>query len=925
MLRWVCVGVFLIGFCLQTAAQFRKSRERSDSPTAPPNFSDLNYANPAEYYIGGIEVEGLKVLDKSAIVSLSGLKVGDKIKIPGDQVGNAVRKLWKHGLVGDVTISIDRVEGQNVFLVIDLTERPRLAEFYFTGISKGRQSSLKEDLDLIKGKIVNDAMIRNAEQTIKKHFVKKGFLNTRVRAIQVQDTLNRGYMRLRFDVDLQNKVRINEIAFTGNDAISSNRLKKTLKKTKEHPRLKIHRVILGGILHSSPREKAEFLFNRNPVSWRQAKEFLNKHVKLNIFNGSKFIAAEFEEDKQKLIAFYNARGYRDAEILSDTITRYDRRGINVHFKLSEGRKYYFRNITWTGNYLYTSATLDKVLDIKKGDVYNKELLDKKTSFNPKGADINGLYMDDGYLFFRCTPVEVGVVGDSIDVEMRIFEGDQATIDQVTISGNERTSDHVIRRELSTVPGNKFRRSDIIRTNQILSSMGYFNPQKIDQDIKPNPANGTVNIGWKVEEQSNDQIELSGGWGGMFGFVGTVGVTFNNFSSRNIPNFKKWRPLPVGDGQRLSVRMQANGRSFQSYSLSFTEPWLGGRKPNSFTVSLNHSITRGIAGPGGVAPGMGLGMGLGGMGLGRGMRGFEFTDERSLRQTGITFGMGRRLEWPDNYFVLQNNLQLLRYKYSDWAGLPPGKGEVYQFTFETVLSRNSIDNPMYPTSGSQISLSAKFTPPYSTWRDPAIYEQSIQERYRWAEFHKWMFDARYYLKLLGSSKPNGRSLVLEAKAHYGLLGSYSRDLGPGPFERFVLGGDGLAGGFNAFVLGQDIIGLRGYRNNAVTPPSYVGPRDPNALWGGIAYTKVSFELRYPVTTSQTATIYGFVFTEAGNNWDNFYQFNPFNMYRSAGTGARIFMPAFGLIGLNWAYGFDTLPGATERSGSQFHFTIGQQIR
>jgi outer membrane protein insertion porin family len=907
MIRLITFSVIFFGLTLGSSAQFRKNRERTTSePSAEksPALSDLNYANPAEYYIGGIDVEGLRVLDKTAIISLSGLKVGDKIKIPGDQVGNAVRKLWKHGLVGDVSILVDRIEGLNVFLIIRLAERPRLAEFFFSGISKGRQSSLKEDLDLIKGKIVNDAMIRNAEVTIKKFFVKKGFLNTRVRAIQLMDTLNRGYVRLRFDVDLQSKVRINEVKFSGNDAVSSNRLKKTLKKTKEHPRMSLHRVLLTGILRSSGKEKAEFLTNREPVTWRQAKEFLNKHVKLNVFNGSKFIASDFEEDKIKMISFYNSKGYRDAEILSDTIVRYDRRGIDVQFRLSEGRKYYFRNITWTGNYLYTAATLDKILDIKRGDVYNKELLDKKTTFNPKGADINGLYMDDGYLFFNCTPVEVAVVGDSIDVEMRIFEGDQATIDKVIISGNERTSDHVIRRELSTVPGNKFRRSDIIRTNQILSSMGYFNPQKIEQDIRPNPANGTVDIEWKVEEQSNDQIELSGGWGGAFGFVGTLGVTFNNFSARNITNLKKWRPLPVGDGQRLSLRMQANGRSFQSYSFSFTEPWLGGRRPNSLTVSLNHSITRGFARTGGR---------------------FEFTDDQSLRQSGVTFGLGRRLEWPDNYFTLQNSLQLLRYRYNNWNGLPAGEGDTYQFSFETVLSRNSIDNPMYPTSGSQVSLSAKLTPPYSQWRDPALYEQGLQERFRWAEFHKWMLDARFYVKLLGSSKPNGRSLVLEAKAHYGFIGSYSRTLGPGPFERFVVGGDGLAGGFNAFVLGQEVVGLRGYPNNSVTPPNYVADRNQNDIWGGIAYTKLGMELRYPVTTGQAATIYGFVFTEAGNNWDNFYQFNPFNLYKSAGVGARIFMPAFGLIGLNWAYGFDTLPGATERSGTQFHFTIGQQIR
>lgn len=883
--------------------QFRRNRDRAQTPSTT---STLNYANPAEYYIGGIEVEGLKVLDKNAIVSLTGLKVGDKVKIPGDQIANAVRKLWKHGLVGDVSIEIAKVEGTNVFLTIRLSERPRLSDFYFTGISKGRQSSLKEDLTLIKGKIVNDAMIRNAELTVKKHFVKKGFLNTVVKIIPVSDTLNRGNVRLRIDVDLKQKVRIHEVKFEGNDNISSTTLKRKLKKTHEYARITLHRALLGGVLGFRPRHVGQLADSSYNMSWRQMKEFVNQHVKLNIFSGSKFIASDFEEDKLKMIEYYNSQGYRDAEILSDTVVNYDDRSIDVLFKISEGRKYYFRNITWTGNFVHSSATLNKILDINKGDVYNKELIERKTTFNPKGADISGLYMDDGYLFFRVVPVEVAVVGDSIDVEMRIFEGDQATIDEVIISGNERTSDHVIRRELSTVPGQKFRRSDLIRTQQQLSQMGFFNPQKIEQDIRPNPADGTVDIEWKLEEQSNDQIELSGGWGGLFGFVGTLGVSFNNFSVRNIPHLKKWRPLPVGDGQRLSLRAQANGRSFQSYSFSFTEPWLGGRKPNSFTVSLNHSISR--------LP----------------TSGFEFSDNSSLRQSGVTVGLGRRLEWPDNYFTLVNSLSFLVYNYQNYftSNTLPARGRTYDLALETTLSRNSIDNPMYPTGGSTLSLSLKLTPPYSSWRD-ASFIYDVNEKFKWVEMHKWMFDAKFYLKLIGSSKPNGRSLVLETKAHMGLIGSYNQTLGAGPFGRFLLGGDGLAGGFNSFVLGQEIIGLRGYPNNQVTPPLYAqrGSISSNnsGIEGGVVYNKYGMELRYPVTTGQTATIYGFVFTEAGNNWGNFYEFNPFKLYKSAGVGARIFMPAFGLIGLNWGYGFDTLPGSSQRSGAQFHFTIGQQIR
>lgn len=903
------IAICVIVYAVPSFGQFRKNRGGQEQ--TPAQSDALNYANPVEYFIGGIDVAGLKVLDKNAIISLTGLKVGDKIKIPGDHISNAVRKLWKHGLVGDVSIEVERIEGQNVFLIVRLAERPRLSEFFFTGISKGRQSNLKEDLNLIKGKIVTDAMIRNAETTVRKHFVKKGFLNTVVKINQLSDTLSRGNIRLKIDVDLKQKVRIHEIGFEGNNNVSANILKRKMKKTHEYPRVTLHRAALEFIFGFRPRDIKNYMRDstNDGMSWRSTKEFLNRHMKLNVFNGSKFIQSDFEDDKQNIIDYYNSQGYRDAEILSDTVINYDERSINVEFKVSEGHKYYFRNIIWTGNYLHSASTLNKILDIKKGDVYNKELLHSKTTFNPKGADISGLYMDDGYLFFHVDDVEVAVQNDSIDVEMRIHEGDQATIDEVFVSGNTRTSDHVIRRELSTIPGQKFRRSDLIRTQQQLSQMGYFNPQKIEQDIRPNPSDGTVDIEWKVEEQSNDQIQLSGGWGGYYGFVGTLGVTFNNFSARNIPHFDKWKPLPVGDGQRLSVSAQSTGKSFQSYGLSFTEPWLGGHKPNSFTVSLNHSVSRLLTTT------------------------YQFSDNSSLKQSGVTIGLGRRLEWPDNYFSLVNSVGFLVYNYKNYfqAGSMPAVGKTYDLSLETTLSRNSIDNPMFPTQGSTLSLSLKLTPPWSLMAktDPSTLPADDAARYRWVELHKWMLDMKYYIKLIGSSKPNGRSLVIEARAHMGFIGTFNKALGAGPFGRFLLGGDGLAGGFNSYVLGQEIIGLRGYGNNKITPPLYdkrgTG-QVSGTIEGGIVYDKFSLELRYPITTGQTATIYGFVYTEAGNNWDNYIKFNPFDLYKSAGVGARIFMPAFGLIGLNWAYGFDSLPNSGGKiSGSNFHFTIGQQIR
>ncbi|CAN5430864.1 POTRA domain-containing protein [soil metagenome] len=888
-------------------AQFRKSRDRADPTVAPPTSeATLNYANPSEYFIAGIDITGLNVLDKNAMISLTGLKVGDKIKIPGDQIATAIRKMWKHGLVGDVSISVERIEGENAYLMITLAERPRLTDFYFTGISKSRQSSLKDDMKLIKGKIVNDAVIRNSELTVKKYFAKKGFLNTEVKITQEQDTLNRGGVRLRIGVDLKTKVRINEIVFEGNEMVGAGTLKKKLKKTHEHARLSIHRAIFGAVISTPPKTYKAALDSSRKVSKKDFALFINRNIKLNVFSSSKFIRADFDEDKIKLIDYYNTQGYRDAEIISDTIVKHNGNSIDILFKISEGRKYYFRNIFWTGNYIHTAATLNKILDINKGDVYNKEQLDRRTTFNPKGgADISGLYMDDGYLFFRVTPVEVAIVGDSIDIEMRIFEGEQATIDKVIISGNERTSDHVIRRELSTVPGRKFRRSDIIRTQQMLGSMGYFNPQKIEQDIRPNPANGTVDIEWKVEEQSNDQVQLSGGWGGYYGFVGTVGLTFNNFSARNIKHPERWKPLPTGDGQKLALQAQANGKSFQSYSLSFTEPWLGGSRPNSFTVSLSHSISR------------------------RPNSRYEFTDDFSLKQSGITVSLGRRLEWPDNYFTLTNSISFLVYNYKNYlygSTALPTVGQTNALTLNTTIARNSIDSPMFPTQGSSISLSLAMTPPYSWFRNND-YAKDVNERFKWLELYKVMFDSKFYIKLLGSSKPTGRSLVMEARAHMGFIGQYSRSLPQGPFERFFMGGAGLAGGFNSYVLGQEIVGLRGYGDNLVTPPLYAArnSQQSQTIEGGIVYDKFVMELRYPVTTSQTATIYTMIFGEAGNNWDNYYEFNPFKSYRSAGVGARIFMPAFGLIGLNWAYGFDKLPNSNAISGAQFHFTIGQQIR
>ncbi len=872
----------------------RRNRDRVNASAD----NNLNYANPGEYVIAGIEVTGLNVLDKSAMIALTGLRVGDKIKIPGDAITTAIRRLWKQGLVGDVNINVQKIEGENVWLVIKLAERPRLTNFYFEGIRKGQESALKEDLTLIRGKIVTDAMLRNTQLAVKKFFVKKGFLNTEVKIIQERDTFSTDGIRLRIVVNPKSKVKINRINLVGNDNITDRKLKGKMKGTHEYARFTLHRAILGELISIKPKE---FFGSNQPVTWRQVGEFFTDNIKLNVFKGSKFIKTDYEDDKKKLIAHMNAKGYRDADIEFDTVYNYDDRSINIDINVHEGPKYYFRNITWVGNYLHNDKTLNSILGVKKGDVYNREQIDNKLTFNPKGPDISGLYMDDGYLFFNVTPVEVAVEGDSIDIEMRIREGAQATLNEITITGNDRTSDHVIRRELRTVPGQKFRRSDVIYTQQRLGQLGYFNAQNIKPNIVPNMANATADIEWQVEEQSNDQIELSGGWGGYFGFVGTLGLTFNNFSLRNVPRIKDWRPLPVGDGQRLSLKITANGRSFQNYGISFTEPWLGGRRPQSLTISANKSISRYSTSG-------------------------TLTDlNSSLKVDNISVGFGRVLKWPDDFFTLMNTVSYTVYSVENVNPSTYGLGcsdcSSYGFKLNTTIARNSIDDPMYPKSGSTISLSVDLTPPYSSWRNLNYETATTEQKNKFVEYHKWMFDSKFYIPL---DRKSPHKLVLEAKAHFGFIGSYSKALGLGPFERFYLGGDGLAGGVGSFVLGQEVIGLRGYQNNQITPPFNTLS---GTVRGGIVYDKFGLELRYPITTSQAATIYGFAFTEAGNNWYNYEDFNPFEMYKSAGFGARIFMPAFGLIGVNWAYGFDPFPldSGNKRSGAQFHFTIGQQIR
>ncbi len=856
----------------------------------------INYSSPKEYEIADIEVKGVEFLDNNALISLSGLRVGDKIKIPGESISAAIKKLWKQGIIGNVSIYANKVEEGKIWLTIELTERPRLTSYEFVGISKSMQGELKDQIDLVRGKILTDVLIKNTQHAVFSYMEGKGYLNAEVNISQEKDTLLSNSVKIIIDVEKNSKVKIKDINFYGDDQFASSKLRSKLKKTGQRPRFTIVKDLFEKTLWVlNPKNFFHFASHREEVDKVALMEYLGEHVYVNVFKSSKYVKSDYEADKDLLIAFYNSKGYRDAEIVKDSIYAINGKQINIDMYVDPGVKYYFRNIDWTGNYIYTDEQLSKVLGVRSGDVYDLELIQKKLNFNPNGTDVSALYMDDGYLFFSVTPVEVGVYGDSIDLEMRIYEGVQATINKVTVSGNDKTNDHVVLRELRTYPGQKFSRADLIRTQRELSQLGYFDPEKVNPVPKPNPVDETVDIEWQLAERANDQVELSGGWGGFYGFVGTLGISFNNFSVRNIADFSKWRPLPSGDGQKFSVRLQANGKQYQSYSVSFSEPWLGGRKPNNFGISFTQSVTRSIN-----------------------YFATSPTDQGKLGLTGVTVSLGRRLTWPDDFFTISNSLGYLRYDRTGVYNQGQTRGSSHSFTFNTTIARNSADNPMYPRTGSNLSLSASFTPPYSLLGSNIDYNDPNANVYKYLEYHKWNFDMWYYMKLVGD-------LVLASKMHIGYLGSYSDKVGVGPYERFTLGGSGLTG--QNFLLGTDVIGLRGYEDNSLRPVDNNGTPETTAddITGGTVFTKFAMELRYPVSLNPSATIYGLTFFEGGNNWNDYSQFNPYDMYRSVGVGVRIFMPAFGLLGLDWAYGLDPVFGGNTISGPQFHFTIGQQIR
>jgi len=775
----------------------------------------VDYANPKQYVIGGVTVTGTQYLDKDILVALSGIRKGETIDIPGAEISKAVKNLWKQDLFANVRIYVERIVQDTAYLNYVLDERPRLSGFTFRGIKKGEQDDLREKIRLNKGKVLTDNVRVNTLNTIKAFYNEKGFTHIKVTIEERVDSAQQNSMLYYILINKGNRVRIDNIFFVDNKAVTSRKLRSLMKKTKENP------------------------------AW-------------SVFTVSKFKPSDYEDDKSKILAYYSTKGYRDAHIRFDTVYENENNNLNIQIWLAEGNRYYFRDIRWSGNAKYSSSRLDSALRIKKGDVYDESFLQKRLNGDPNGTDVGSLYMDDGYLFFSVTPVEVSIENDSIDLEIRVHEGPQATINRVFIEGNSKTHEHVIRRVIRTSPGSKFSRADVIRTQREILATGFFDPEKLGIDTEPHPENGTVDLTYTVEEKPSDQVELSAGWGGSgTGVIGSLGVRFNNFSMRNMFDTKTWSPLPSGDGQVFSIRLQSNGKYYQSFNIGFTEPWLGGKKPNSFNVGLYSS---------------------------RYARGTSKDDPAygTLVTTGGTVGLGKQLQWPDDFFTLVSAINITNYSLNNYTtNFFINTGDAYSISLKETFGRNSMGPDFtFPKWGSNIWVSLAVTPPYSMFNDKDYSELPIAEKYKWVEFYKWRFGAEWYNNVFGK-------FVLKTAAKGGYLGYYDPQIGLTPFERFDVGGDGLSQNYSLY--GVDIISQRGY--NSVY--AYAAP----------IFNKFTVELRYPFSTSPSAFIYGTAWVEAGNAWYSFDDYDPFNLKRAAGLGLRVFLPIFGTVGFDYGIGFD----------------------
>lgn len=911
MLRRLPICVFLLTvYCLLNTFDAKAQVADTTNPgiSVDPDLIALTTTKtPKEYILAGVKITGTKYLDETLLVSISGLTVGEKVIIPGgDNFSKAITNLWKQNLFSDITIYFTKLVDNNIYVEINVTERPRLSNFYFKGVKKGDGDDLGPKTGLVKGRVVTENMKRTAIQAIKRFYADKGYQDAAVRVTETRDPTVANSEALTFFIDKGPKVRIEQVNIFNNQAIPEGTLKKQLKDTKELSRLTLYppenRSPYGVKKNVSLKE---YINNWGFLSFTGTKEFLDPYFRFKLFSSAKFSATKYDADKQHLLDYYNSRGYRDAAIVADTqyLDTTHKGHMTVDIKVDEGHKYYFGNISWKGNTKYSDSILSLIMGIHKGDVYNLDILNKKLGkqMNPEGGDISGLYMDDGYLFFHVDPVESSVYNDTIDFEIRMTEGPQATIKNVTISGNEKTKEYVIRRELRTVPGDKFSRSDLVRSQREIANLGFFNQEKINPSVNPNQEDGTVDINWGVEEKSADQLELSAGWGGGIGLTGTVGVTFNNFSIHNIFSKSSWDPLPTGDGQKLSLRIQSNGKAYQSYNFSFTEPWLGGKKRNSLTVSLYRSVFR----TGGYRPGSST---------------YSFSDTNSLKNFGVTVALGKQLKWPDDAFTLTYSVNYTQYDLTNYSLFTAAfrNGFSTNFSFKVALSRYSLDQPIYPRSGSSLLMSVQFTPPYSLFNQG----ESQTNSFKLPEYHKWRFTSDWYLPIgnaMGADK--SRQFVLKASAKYGFMGRYNSALQFSPFERFQLGDAGLTNNFG--LLGYDIISQRGYPVYDNSDPKVNNSEQQQASNFFTIFNKYTLELRYPFTTNPSSTIYGLTFFEAANGWFDYQDYNPFRLRRSVGVGMRFFLPMFGLLGFDYGVGLDRIQNGSLKDATRFTFMLGYE--
>ena len=895
----------LFSFCVTNAFTQTKDTVTSVDPAL---LNIYNSKLPLEYTVADIKVVGADHFDNQLLISISGLAVGDKISIPGsDKFAKALQAIWNQRYFANATISITKLVNKDISLLIEVLERPVVSDYKFVGIKKTQAEDLDPKVAIVRNRVITENMKRNAVEAIQKYYYEKGFPMAKVVVEQVPDPRLTNSNLVRFVISRGRKVKINDLLFFGNETVAENKLKKKMKGTKETSRLTLFaqkpQSVFGQKTYPSFKSYVDEV---GFMSVSKTREFLDPFFRFKLFSSSKFSQKKYAEDKEGVLEYYNSLGYRDAQIVADTQTYVANGNMNVELKVAEGHKYYFGNIVWKGATKYKDSILDMILGIKKGDVYNLELLEKRVGKKLSldgGADISSLYVDDGYLFFRAEPTETAVYGDTIDYEIKVTEGPEARIGNIKISGNDKTKEHVIRRELRTYPGNKFSRTDLMRSQRELSSLGFFDPEKIGVNYEPNQEKGTVDLSYTVVEKSSDQLELSAGFGGGIGLTGTLGVVFNNFSINNIWNKKAWDPLPVGDGQKLSVRYQANGRFFHSYNFSFTEPWLGGKKRNSFTVSTYNTVYRNAQNP------------FGGIDRLRG-------DTSYLKTFGVSIALGKQLKWPDDFFSLVTSLNYTRYKLSNYDNLfrlSDGRSlsnEVSNnINLKVALARTSVDQPTFPRSGSNFTLSGQFTLPYSL-----LGIGSTLNPYRLVEYHKWRFNGEWFMPIGRKRGEDGKQLVLKLAAKYGFIGRYGKSKEISPFERFQVGDAGLTNNFG--ILGFDIIAHRGYPiYETSNPRANPDVSQPNQFF--TIFNKYQMELRYPFSTNPSSTIYGLAFLEAANGWYSAKEYNPFQLRRSVGVGMRFFLPMFGLLGFDYGIGLDRFtPGMKGfKDAAKFTFMLG----